>query len=185
MGKFLYLWLLSMILLPALLAGSGIAASGPPLAGSVSEFIAIDPPRPAPTAAFVDGEGRARSLAEFRGRVLLVNFWATWCAPCVAEMPSLDRLQAKLGAEEFTVLAVSVDRAGAAAVEAFYAKHGIGALDIYLDPGMALFANLVATGLPASFILDREGRVVGELRRPAEWDSPEAEALIRHYVDGA
>ncbi len=182
MGKFLFLWLLLPV---ALLAAAGPAVAEPPAMGSVGEFIAIDPPRPAPTAAFVDEAGRTRSLADFRGKVLLVNFWATWCGPCVAEMPSLDRLQAKLGGDDFTVLAVSVDRGGVAVVKAFYAKHAIRALDIYLDLPMALFANLVAIGLPASFILDREGRVVGELRRPAEWDTPEAEALIRYYVDGA
>src|SRR3989304_5648179 len=95
-------------------AGPGARARAPPhpAGGAVARFPPTDPPRPASDAAFEDGAGRRLTLADFRGRVVLLNFWATWCGPCVVEMPSLDRLQARLGGADFTVVALSQDRGG-------------------------------------------------------------------------
>ena len=128
---------------------------------------------------FVDGAGAARSLAEWRGRVVLVNLWATWCAPCVEEMPALDRIAARLGGPDFDVVAISVDRQGAAVVAPFLGKLGLTRLAPYLDPSNAAVRVLGAPGLPVSVVLDREGRELGRVLGAAEWDSPAFEALLR------
>jgi thiol-disulfide isomerase/thioredoxin len=131
---------------------------------------------------FVDGAGAARSLAEWRGRVVLVNLWATWCAPCVEEMPALDRIAARLGGPDFDVVAISVDRQGAAVVAPFLGKLGLTRLAPYLDPSNAAVRVLGAPGLPVSVVLDREGRELGRVLGAAEWDSPAFEALLRRAI---
>jgi thiol-disulfide isomerase/thioredoxin len=122
------------------------------------ERVALSPAperRPAPVLEFTDGDGRARALAEFRGRVVLVNIWATWCPPCTAEMPELDALQDSLGGARFQVVAVSVDAAGTALVRQWYQRHGLGHLAAYATPAAKSGAPL----LPASMLVDAEGRV--------------------------
>ncbi len=131
---------------------------------------------------FLDGAGAARSLADWRGRVVLVNVWATWCAPCVEEMPALDRIAARLGGAEFDVVAISVDRQGASVVLPFLGKLGLSRLEPYLDPSNAAVRVLGAPGLPVSVVLDREGRELGRVLGAAEWDSPAFEALLRRAI---
>lgn len=147
------------------------------------DFNRLDPPVPAPLEVFEDLAGARVRLADFRGQVVLVNFWATWCAPCVREMPTLDRLQAMLAGEGLVVAAVSVDRAGRQAVEPFAAKLGLEHLALFLDPKSALARAFGLSGLPTTYLIDRAGRVVRVLAGPAEWDSPEVVALIRHYLE--
>lgn len=159
------------------------AQAQPPVGPEMADFTLIQPPRPAPETGFTDESGETVKLADLRGRVLLVNLWATWCAPCVEEMPALDALQAKLGGKDFQVLTVSTDRGGAKQVRPFYEKHGLKRLAIYLDPKTALTRALGAKGLPTSILIDREGRMVGQLVGAAAWDSPDAIALIRHYIE--
>src|SRR5205814_7710330 len=118
--------------IPAASAEEG-TTQGPPIAGSVENFSRIDPSLPAPDDGFKDANGRYLTLADFRGKLLLLNLWATWCGPCVAEMPSLDRLQAALGGANFSVLPISVDHGGAAMVRAFYGRPRIAHLGLYLD----------------------------------------------------
>lgn len=151
-------------------------AAGP--AKGLADFTVIDPPRPAPQTVFADGEGHAVTLADFRGRVVLLNLWATWCAPCVEEMPALDRLQAALGGEDFTVVALSLDRKGAEVVRPFYDKLGLEHLAIHTDDGNKMVAALGVRGLPSTVLIDRGGMIVGMLEGAAAWDSPEAQALI-------
>ena len=126
-------------------------------------------------------DGEPMSLADFRGRIVLVNFWATWCGPCVAEMPSLDRLEAKLGGRDFTVITVSEDR-NPAVIAPFYEEHGLRHLKRYHDPSGALSRAFGIRGLPTTVLIDREGQEIGRIEGPAEWDSPEAKALIRHFM---
>ena len=161
---------------------SNAADSGAPSA-ALGKLTPLDPPRPAPELSFAARDGSAAQLADFHGHWLLVNLWATWCAPCVREMPSLDRLQTKLG-DRLMVLAVSQDRGGAQVVDPFLAKLSLGALHIYLDPKAALGKGLGARGLPTTFLVDGEGRVRAQLEGAAEWDSPVMlTALERYFHD--
>lgn len=162
-------------------AASG--GAGPPLAGSVANFTAFDPPRPIEQASFLDGDSRSLTLGDFAGRVLLVNFWATWCGPCQEEMPSLDRLEADLGGADFQVVAVSVDEGGIPVIDRFYSRLGLEHLEVYLDPTGAFADALKLTALPTTVLVDREGKALGALLGPADWDSPEAKALIRYYIE--
>ena len=157
--------------------------TAPALAGSFANFTVNEAPSPAPEVGFM-ADGRPISLTDFRGRVVLLNFWATWCGPCVAEMPSLDRLEAELGGEGFTVVAVSQDR-NPAVVQPFFAENAIQHLARYHDPAGALSRAFGIRGLPTSVLIDREGRVVGRIEGPAEWDSGAAKALIRYFMDSA
>jgi thiol-disulfide isomerase/thioredoxin len=150
---------------------------------TLGQFTPLDPPRPAPEAGFTERDGTPRRLADFRGHFVLVNLWATWCAPCVREMPSLDRLQAKLG-NRLMVLAISEDRGGAQVVDPFIAKLGLKALAAYLDPKSAIGEELEIGGLPTSFLIDDQGRVLGRLEGAAEWDSPRMVATIERYLSG-
>ncbi len=144
-------------------------------------------PRPMPPIYFDDAAGRSLTIADFRGRVVLLNFWATWCEPCRQEMPTLDRLAAKLGGPGFAVVPVSIDRGGAAAVKPFYKKLGLEKLAVYLDASGKAPATLGLPGVPTTLLIDREGREVARKMGEADWDSPQMIALVRRYLgpDGA
>ena len=155
----------------------------PPLAGEFAHnFTLLDPPVPAPLAVFEDQAGRRVRMADFAGQVVVLNFWATWCAPCVREMPSLDRLQAELGDDGMTVVAVSLDRGGNDVVEPFAERLGLEHLGLYLDPKNTLAKAFGITGLPTTYLIDTKSRIVGAVQGSAEWDSPEAYALLRFYL---
>jgi thiol-disulfide isomerase/thioredoxin len=162
--------------------GSFASDRPPSFGGAIKPFEAAQNPAPAPELRFTDAEGRELTLADFKGRVVLLNLWATWCVPCVEEMPSLDRLQARLGGPDFEVVAISVDRQGAAVVAPFYERLGLKRLGIYLDRSSQSMRALGLRGLPTSLVIDRDGRIAGRLEGAAAWDSPAAEALIRHYL---
>ena len=149
----------------------------------LGEFIPVSPPQPAPQVAFTDAEGRPASLADFAGAPTLVNLWATWCQPCLKEMPSLERMQAKL-AGRLTVAAVSQDRAGAKVVNPFVAEQKLQGLKIYLDPKGDVARAFEVRGLPTSIMLDRAGRVVGKVEGPAEWDSDKMLAVVAPFLAG-
>ena len=146
-------------------------------------FVVHESPRPLPEIQFENGQGEAMSLADFRGKVVLLNIWATWCAPCRREMPTLDRLQAELGSPDFEVVALSIDRKGLPAVQAFYAELGLETLAIYVDETGAAQRALSVFGLPTTLLLDRDGNEIGRLLGPAEWDSPEMVSFFRGYVE--
>ncbi len=151
--------------------------------GWIKQFTVIEQGGPAPDVKFTNSDGEKVTLADFQGRVLLVNFWATWCAPCVKEMPSLDRLQAKFGSADFQVVAVNEDRGGAKIAGPFLQKIGVFNLALFVDDKMKLMRSLKVRGLPTSFLVNREGRIVGKLAGFFEWDTPKAEALITHYIN--
>jgi thiol-disulfide isomerase/thioredoxin len=171
-----------------------LAGDHPPLVASPAappqplpadfEFTPLPTPRPVPPLAFVDGEGAARTLADFKGRVVLLNIWATWCVPCRAEMPALDRLQAELGGPDFQVVALSIDRKGIEVVKPFYVELGLGSLGIYLDRSGTAARALGTVGVPTTLLIDREGRELGRKLGPAQWDEPAAVALIRRAIEG-
>jgi len=155
----------------------------PPRTGGMEQFTLYIPPLPVPDIRFLDADGKEKTLKDFKGQVVLVNFWATWCAPCIRELPSLDRLQAEMGGKDFTVLAVSVDRGGAETAAPFLEKHGWKNLAVNVDRQMALSRALGVRGMPTTFLVSRSGAVMGLFVGPAEWDSEEAKELIRYYVD--
>jgi thiol-disulfide isomerase/thioredoxin len=148
------------------------------------EFTPLPTPRAVPALAFVDGEGAPKTLADFKGRVVLLNIWATWCVPCRAEMSALDRLQAKLGGPDFQVVALSIDRKGLDVVKPFYAELGLGSLGIYLDRSGSAAHALDTVGVPTTLLIDRDGRELGRKLGPAAWDEPDAVALIQRAIEG-
>lgn len=133
--------------------------------------------RELPAISFQNEAGATMSLADFRGRVVLLNIWATWCPPCREEMPSLDRLNAKLGGPAFEVVALSIDR-DSALVKPFYQEFEIQTLRGYFDPSSKVSNTLRAPGVPTTLLIDQEGREIGRALGPAAWDSPQVEALI-------
>ena len=147
--------------------------------GSLAAFLIHPEPKPLPDLAFQDGAGKPVKLSDWKGKVVLVNFWATWCAPCRKEMPDLSKLQAELGSDQFEVLAISVDRKGAEASAAFLKETGAGNLKLYVEPTTAIVNDLQAIGLPATILVDRKGNEIGRLLGPADWASPEAQALVK------
>ena len=158
--------------------GGGSAAAEP------GQFTPLDPPRPAPELSFAARDGSPARLADFRGHWVLVNLWATWCAPCLREMPSLDRLQAMVG-DRLAIVAVSQDRGGAPVVDPFLEQLRLTALRIYLDPKGAAGRELAVRGLPTTFLLDGDGRIRAQLEGAAEWDSPGMHAAIERYLGNA
>lgn len=150
--------------------------------GEMADFVYAASPRMTPAEAFLH-EGREISLAEFRGRTVLVNFWATWCAPCLKELPSLDALEGDFGGADFAVVAVAADPKGPEAAQEFLDKLKLKHLKLYADPKLAL---TIATGgsavLPVSILYDADGREIGRLVGEADWTSPEAKALIRAAI---
>ena len=146
---------------------------------TIGRFVAVE--RPLADFAFTDGAGKSVHLADFAGKVLLLNLWATWCAPCVKEMPSLDRLQAELGGPNFQVLAVAQDREGGVVVLPFMKELGIKALLPYLDASASAGKVLGVQGLPTSILIGRDGREIARLLGGADWDSTE----FRHQIGEA
>jgi thiol-disulfide isomerase/thioredoxin len=142
-------------------------------------FTRATAPKPAPQLQFEDASGRARSLADFRGKVVLLNIWATWCAPCREEMPALDQLQAKLGGPAFEVVAVSVDQQGPEIARRFFADVGIKSLAFYIDRNAKAAFQIDVPGLPATLLIDAEGREIGRHLGAAKWDSEEVVQSLR------
>ncbi len=175
---------LPAVVFASLALPTGRARADQPTGGGIlaENFTWLTAPNPAPVTPITTADGQETTLAAFQGRVVLLNFWATWCAPCIREMPSLDRLQAKLKGEGLVVVAVSEDFAGLDLVGPFFERLKLENLAIFLDSDGALSKAFGIAGLPTTLLIDREGRVVGGLEGPAEWDSGEAVALIRHYL---
>jgi thiol-disulfide isomerase/thioredoxin len=167
-----------LIALPALAVSIQPARAQAPTGFAVHES-----PRPLPDFQFENGQGAGINLAHFRGKVVLLNIWATWCAPCRREMPTLERLQAELGGPDFEVVALSLDRKGLPAVEEFYGEIGLKTLPIYVDESGKAQRALSVLGIPTTLLIDRGGNEIGRLAGPAEWDSPEMVSFIRGYVE--
>jgi thiol-disulfide isomerase/thioredoxin len=155
-----------------------------PAATNPLELSVFDEPREVPEIRFQDEEGHDLTLADFRGRMVLLDIWATWCVPCRKEMPALDRLQAKVGGNEFLVIPLSIDRDGVAAVKRFYRELGLEKLGIYVDPSGKGSRALAIPGVPTTLLIDRQGREVARKMGAAEWDAPEMVALIERTMHG-
>lgn len=173
---------------------AGKAPAGPPAAtsvaaapgklnvGEVAGFVFKAKPEPLGEVQFTDRAGKPRTLAEWKGRVVLLNLWATWCAPCRKEMPGLARLHTEMGSNRFEVLALAVDRAGPEVASKFLASVGADALGLYIDTTARANGQLRAVGLPTTILIDAEGREIGRLTGPAEWDTPDAKRLIAAHL---
>jgi thiol-disulfide isomerase/thioredoxin len=154
-----------------------------PLArGEVAAFVVADPSRRLPDLAFRDGAGAERHLADWRGRTVLLNLWATWCVPCRKEMPALEALEAKLGSPRFEVVTVNIDTRDAEKPRAWLKEVGIDRLAYYADPSAKIFQDLKivgrASGMPTTLLVDPSGCELGTVAGPAEWASDDAIALI-------
>ena len=172
-------WLFLLIL-----AAAGSAAENKPAELErvrLGEFIPASPPLPAPAVSFVDLTGNTVNLSEFTGKIVLVNLWATWCEPCLREMPSLARMQLRLG-DKITVVAVSEDRGGSKTVEPFIDKLELKSIKTYLDPKSTAERAFKVQGLPTSFLIDRQGRILGRVEGAAEWDSPELLDILKSFL---
>lgn len=145
-------------------------------------FIAQQTPRPLPPLNFVNGAGEAMTLADFHGRVVLLNVWATWCVPCRKEMPTLDRLQAQLGGSDFAVVPLSIDFRGRDVVERFYRELELKSLGVYVDQSGNATSAIKVFGMPTTLLVDREGRELGRVIGPADWDGAAMISRIKGYL---
>ena len=162
---------------------SGGPGGAPPVVGQVQNFIPASVPRQGPDAAWTNGNGDQRTLADFAGKVVMVNFWASWCAPCLRELPSIDRLQAKMASDDFTVVAINIDREGLQVAQPFAQRLNLSSLSLYLDPRSIVSRAMGVQVMPTTVLYDRTGRELGRLEGSAEWDTPEAQALLQYYID--
>jgi len=162
--------------------GSSVFAQASGFAGKMGPFKAHAEPQHPPDISFQDAEGRTLGLGDFRGRVVVLNFWATWCPPCVEEMPSLDRLQVLMGEAGLVVLAISVDRGGLRQVAPFFAANTLANLPVYLDPSGASMRAFAVRGMPTTIVIDPNGLERGRLEGAAAWDSPSATRMLRQYL---
>jgi thiol-disulfide isomerase/thioredoxin len=147
--------------------------------GQMAAFVTKKAPEALPEISFKDASGKDLTLADFKGRTVLLNLWATWCSPCREEMPSLDRLQQALGSDKFEVVAVSLDKQGAPASQKFLDDVKAKALKLYVDATAKSGTNLKLIGMPTTILINKDGLEVGRLAGPAEWDSDEAKKLVQ------
>jgi thiol-disulfide isomerase/thioredoxin len=150
-----------------------------------NNFVVHNSPRPLTNIQFEDDSGQARSLADFKDKVVLLNIWATWCVPCRREMPTLDRLQAILGSPDFQVVPVSIDRGGIDTIRKFYAEISVQNLGMYVDKSGQVLRELGAIGLPTTLIVNRSGQEVARIVGPAEWDSTEIVQFLGPLISGS
>ncbi len=170
----------SLATLPA--AAQDHTALAEMLDGTMQKLVFHPEPQEVDAPQFADFDGADRSLDDFAGQIVVLNFWATWCAPCREEMPALDRLQAELGGDDFAVVAVATGRNPPAAITRFFAETGLEHLTIYTDPRQEMARNMAVLGLPITVVLDREGREIARMRGDAHWDSDSAMAMLRALI---
>lgn len=150
-----------------------VTAAAPAPAPKSADFVWYDAPKDAPATVFKDVTDADKTLADFRGKALVVNFWATWCAPCVKEMPTLDALQAQMGGDTFQVLTISQDREGAKVAQPFMEKNAWKNLALYTEPQARFQRDASIRGLPTTLIIDRAGKEVGRVEGEVNWTSAE------------
>ena len=164
----------SLIIVCAFVAFPLILREFFPLKLPAAELVAHNTPQGLTDFTFSDGSGRNLTLDHFRGTFILVNVWATWCAPCKEEMASLDHLVLLLANKNITIVPISIDASGAPSVQSFYERLGLKNLSIYVDPAKNLMDALAITGIPTTLLIGRDGREIGRMMGPAQWDAPES-----------
>ena len=154
-----------------------------PSDGTVRSFRPVSPPLQVPPIAFKDRDSKSVTFEAFKGKVVLLNIWATWCGPCLRELPALDRLQKRFADREFVVLPISIDEGGLAVVKPYYQRLKLDNLGMYNDHRMALRSFFPLDVVPANFIIDREGMAVSFLRSYVNWDDPEVDDMVNFYLN--
>jgi thiol-disulfide isomerase/thioredoxin len=149
----------------------------------LGEFVPSPKPSPAPAISLTDTAGNKVDLSGFGGKLVILNLWATWCEPCLREMPSLERLQSRLG-DKVAVLSVSEDRGGTKIVEPFIAKLGLKSVKIYVDPKSEVGHVFTVQGLPTSLVIGRDGNLRGRVEGAAEWDSAKMLGVLEPLLSG-
>ena len=176
-----------IILLFTLIMVNNAFANGPALTGPMKKFdttplsereLALDR-----EITWRDKYNHILSLDNFKGKVVLINFWATWCPPCVQELPSIDRLQKKIGGDNFVAIAISLDRGGKKIAERMFKRLKLKNLSLYLDPTNASAQKLNIRVMPTTIVFDRTGRRLGKLEGKIEWDEPEPVRLLKYYIN--
>ena len=166
---------------------NGAAMAGPAeaaalLSGDMKKLVIHPEPKPLPDVGLLGLDEAPQSLSDWRGQWVVANFWATWCAPCRHEMPSLDALQGALGGEDFTVATVATGRNAVPAITEFFAEAGVTRLPVLRDPKAQLARQMGVAGLPVTVILNPEGQEVGRLIGDADWNSADAQAVISALI---
>lgn len=164
-------------------SGAVQAESGPPVAGQVQNFEVFPKPLDTTDVTVLMKDGGKTTLDRFQGKYIVLNFWATWCGPCIRELPSLERLDAALPDDKAQVVLVSQDRAGFKQTERFLKKLNVNFPDNFVDERLKFSRALGVVSLPTTLLIGPDGKEVGRLVGHAEWDSPEALALVNWYLD--
>ncbi len=153
--------------------------------GAIAAMRGADKPQSMSSLTFTGPDGKPVRISDFKGKTLLVNLWATWCAPCREEMPALDALETKKGSDKFEVVTINIDTGDDAKPKAFLSEIGVKSLDLYRDPSMGVFNELkrksLAFGLPVTMLVDKEGCQIAAMNGPADWSSDDA----LRFVDAA
>jgi len=173
--------LYTALLLPANAEGVNIADLRD---GDMRRLQVLDTPRPAGDATFTHEDGSKVQLSDWKGQVLVVNFWATWCAPCRKEMPHLSDLQSALGGDDFQVLTIAVGPQPMMPVDRFFDSINVDNLPHHTDITFALSRQMAVLGLPGTVVIDRSGNGVARLNGDADWASDSAQAIIQALIDG-
>ena len=149
---------------------------------SLKKLIVLETPPPQPQGLYLSPTGIEMKLSDYHGKIVLLNVWATWCPPCVAEMPSLDALEAQMGGADFAVVPISLDRR-ASHIPSFYDTARIKHLPAWHDASFGLNGALELPGLPTSIFYNRSGREIARIAGEVDWDSPEALALVKYLQE--
>jgi thiol-disulfide isomerase/thioredoxin len=159
------------------------AESGPPIEGQVQNYEAFPEPIETSDVTVLTKDGGKTTLEQFKGKFVVLNFWATWCGPCIRELPSLERLDAALPDDKAQVVLVSQDRGGFKQTERFLNKLNVNFPDNFVDERLKFSRSIGVVSLPTTILIAPDGKEVGRLVGTAEWDSPEALALVNWYLD--
>ncbi|TDL81747.1 TlpA disulfide reductase family protein [Meridianimarinicoccus aquatilis] len=151
--------------------------------GDMKKLVIHSAPRPVTDKPFVTPDGEEQTLDQFQGQVVLLNFWATWCAPCRKEMPALDALNMELGGDDFQVVTIATGRNSPAAMRRFFEETNVQSLPLYNDPKQAIARDMAVLGLPITVVVDRGGNEIARLQGDADWNSDSAKAILQAVID--
>ncbi len=174
-------WEMADFIQPNAGAAAGACRAG---VGELGNFQVTRPTIPLPEVEFFDARDTPHTFADYRGHGVVLNFWATWCAPCVKEMPALERAHAELASADIDVVTLSEDRGGAKVIAPLYEKLGLRSLPVLVDRRGKVLRALKITGLPTTVLIDAQGREVGRVVGTAEWDTSEALDFLRRCIPG-